>query len=57
MFEEIVEVGRTSELDKVDSALLSRWATEGRNLYKRDCNVLIKYRNFINRAFGYYYEE
>lgn len=52
-----MEVGRTKELGAVDSALLDRWTHEGRNLFKRDCNVLIKYRNFVSRAFGHFYEE
>lgn len=46
-----MEVGRSRELLKVDGELLNRWAHDGRNLYKRDCNVLIKYRNFISRDY------
>lgn len=57
LFDELVEVARTKELASIDQTLLNRWTHSTTNLYKRDCNVLVKYRNFVNRAFGYYYEE
>ena len=57
MFEELKEVGRMRELGRVDANLLNRWAHEGRNLFKRDCNVLIKYRNYFARLTGNFYEE
>lgn len=49
-------MGREKNL-KGFSDQLGRWAHEGRNLFKRDCNVLIKFRNYIARANGIHYEE
>ena len=57
MFSELIEIGRTKELSKFNATQLDRWSHEGRNLYKRDSNVIIKYRNLVNRAFGAHYEE
>lgn len=37
--------------------MLERWSQEGRNCFKRDGNVLVKYRNYLGRLQGYYYEE
>lgn len=55
IFEELVEVGREKQLKRVTGELLGRWAHEGRNLFKRDGNVLVKYRNFLARAHGIHY--
>lgn len=57
IFEELVEIGRSTALQTLDAKLLERWAHDSRNMFKRDCNVLIKYRNFISRAYGLHYEE
>lgn len=57
IFEEVVEVGREKNLKGVTGELLGRWAHEGRNLFKRDGNVLVKCRNYMARANGIYYEE
>jgi len=37
--------------------MLKTWTNESRNLYKRDRNVMIKYRNFLNKIYGNLYEE
>lgn len=37
--------------------LLDRWSHEGRNQFKRDGNVLVKYRNYVARFHGLHYEE
>lgn len=56
IFEEVVEVGRERNLKGVTEELLGRWAHEGRNLFKRDGNVLVKFRNYMARANGIFYE-
>ncbi len=56
IFEEMVEVGREREVKRVSGEVLDRWSHEGRNQFKRDGNVLVKYRNYIARLQGYYYE-
>lgn len=37
--------------------MLDRWANDGRNQFRRDGNVLIKYRNYVARYYGQHYEE
>ena len=55
MFDEVVEVGRARDLRGLNAEQLRRWSHEGRNLYKRDCNVLVKYRNYLARFYGYHH--
>ena len=56
IYEELVEVGREF-LPNVGYEVLNRWAHESRNLYRRDNNILVKYRNLVARAHGIYLEE
>jgi hypothetical protein len=56
IFEERIEVGH-ADIAGLTGDTLNRWAHECRNLYKRDLNVLIKYRNLVARAHGIYHEE
>lgn len=57
IFEELVELGRERNLKRISLDVLGRWAHEGRNRFKRDGNVLVKYRNYIARFHGLHYEE
>lgn len=57
IFEELVEVGREKSIKRLTAEVLGRWANEGRNRFKRDGNVLVKYRNYIARFHGIHYEE
>ena len=55
IFEEVVMIGSEKDPKKVTVDLLNRWAHESRNLFKRDGNVLVKYRNYIARFHGIQY--
>jgi hypothetical protein len=57
IFEEVTIIGRSYDPKNITAQLLEQWAHEGRNLFKRDGNVLVKYRNYIARFHGIYYEE
>lgn len=57
IFEEIVEVGRERDIKNVNVDLLGRWTLTSRNLFKRDNNVLVKYRNLLAKYHGLQYEE
>ena len=52
----MVVVGRLRDLQNISIQMLDRWAHDGRNLFRRDGNVLIKYRNYVARFYGQYYE-
>ena len=55
LFDEVVEVGRTRDIPSLTVEQLNRWAHEGRNLFKRDGNILVKYRNYLARFYGHHY--
>lgn len=57
IFEEVVVIGRTEDPKSVNEEQLVKWAHDGRNLFRRDGNVLVKYRNFVARFYGHNYEE
>ena len=56
LFDETIQLARIREIGSVDIPTINRWIHDTRNLFRRDGNVIVKYRNFVSRAHGYYYE-
>jgi hypothetical protein len=48
-------VGRERDIKNVNVDLLGRWTQTARNLFKRDNNVLVKYRNLLAKYHGLQY--
>jgi len=55
IFDEVVVVDRFvgEEIVGLTGQKLNKCYLKGKNLMKRDINVLIKYRNYVNRLYGY----